>query len=297
MVKWKRPPAGCIILAMIPLALIGVMLLSFIRSFYNNWIAENEANRRLPEYVRQTYPELDLTLSQATLEPKSSAYYAIARSATSPDTHFEVRWNRIGSISDDYKNKVLEGVNTLERLGHEMNTEIELLLKGMFSDQLQRHITTFIGREGVGHRPPLDTPFSRDLQIPAIIYLDLIGADPTLEDAAQKMQQADALLKHERYSVRSYRVQVRDHDAKQGYDISINADRINERLVEELKEALHSDAYDERLHVRAYRQPTELMDQERRRRRLGVVVFLTAISALIAILAGLARSVWLEMKS
>ncbi len=251
MVEKKKPIIARVIAATVALALIG--LIAFVaNSFTGNPISAYFAGRQMTEYVRQTYPDMNLTLSKATYSFKMNDYSLRASSPTSPDTTFRVmRWSS-GKIVDDYQSFVLEGFNTVDRLGREMTKEITPLLKTLFGDQLRgRCFADLFGERKEFPKLPLDTPFSRDLELPATIYMDFEVQNPTLADAAAKLQKADALMKNEGFTVSAYIVELLRPDTKQGYSIQVDASLVNDGLAKALEGVLDSKDYNEKLWARS----------------------------------------------
>lgn len=68
-------------------------------------------------YLKDTYPELDLKISEIRYDFKNASYDTIAASPTSQDTHFRLYTDGLGNISGDQYHYVTSGINTAERLG------------------------------------------------------------------------------------------------------------------------------------------------------------------------------------
>lgn len=246
----KRPAYRRIIAGIIAIVLTG-MITFIVNSFTGNPISAYLAEKQMAKYVMKEYPDMGLNLSKARYNFKYAGYILQASMPGSPDTHFRVIRRSDGHIYDDYEDYVLGGFNTIDRIGREMTQEIEPLLNDLFGNELSgRCFANFFGEDkDLAKAPPLDTPFDRNMDLNATIYLDFDIKNPTLEDIAGKLQWADGLLKKEGFSVGGYIVEALNREAKTGYMVRVDAEMIDGNLAEAMKNALDAKAHDDRLSV------------------------------------------------
>lgn len=246
----KRPVYRRVIAAAIAILLLGFM--AFVtNSFIGNPVSSYFAKRQMKMYIENKYPDMGLVLSKTEYNFKYAGYTLRASKPDSLDTHFMVIRRSDGTIHDDYENYVLSGFNTMVRLGSEMTEEIAPLLKESFGSELVgRCNADLFGRnKDLSKAPPLDTPFNRDMELNAVIYLDFDIKEPSLEDTANKIQKANELLKKEGFSVGGYIVEALNRETKKGYMINVDVALIDENLANTMEKALDSKTYDERISV------------------------------------------------
>lgn len=70
-------------------------------------------------YLEDTYPELDVKVSDISYDFKRGGYVTEAASPTSRDTHFQLYTDWFGNISADQYHYVTSGINTAERIGRD----------------------------------------------------------------------------------------------------------------------------------------------------------------------------------
>jgi len=246
----KRPMYRRVIAAVLALAILGFG--AFITdSFVGNPISGYFAGKKMEKYVKDKYPDMNLTLSKTIYNFKLSGYTLQASMPGSPDTHFTVICRKAGRISDGYKDYVLSGFNTLDRLGREMAEEIKPLLDDLFGDQLSDRlfVDCFGKNKDLAVAPPPDTPFNRNMKLDAMIYLNFDIENPTLEDIAQKIQKAHGLLQKEGFSIGGYMIEAINRETKKGYMARVDTEMIDGDLAKAMKNVLDSNNPDDRLYV------------------------------------------------
>lgn len=250
MMKKKRPMYRRIMAMMLAIVLVGILLF-ITNSLTGNPISAHFAGREMRKYVKEKYPDMNLNFTKAKYNFKYAGYTLDTIDPHSPDTHFMVVRRSDGYIHDGYENYVLSGFNTLDRLGKEMTQEIEPLLKNLFGSELSGRCFAdcFGENKDLTKAPALDTPFNRDMELNASIFLDFDIENPTLEDIAEKLKKADRLLKSEGFSVGEYIIQALNRNTKTGYMVQVEREMIQENLLEAMKNACNNDEYNDRLSV------------------------------------------------
>lgn len=85
-------------------------------------------------YLEDTYPELDVKVSDISYDFKRGGYVTEAASPTSRDTHFRLYTDWFGNISADQYHYVTSGINTAERIGEDYRALADSILdSGDFS--------------------------------------------------------------------------------------------------------------------------------------------------------------------
>lgn len=107
------------------------LIISVFNSFYGNPISASIATHKIQDYVKDTYPDMDLVVSKAKYNFKFSAYSSRVESLKSLDTKFSVGWSK-GRISDDYEYEVKNHFTTYRRLQEELTNKFEEILEREF---------------------------------------------------------------------------------------------------------------------------------------------------------------------
>lgn len=79
-------------------------------------------------YLEDTYPELDVKVSDISYDFKRGGYVTEAASPTSRDTHFQLYTDWFGNISADQYHYVTSGINTAERIGRDYRALADSIL-------------------------------------------------------------------------------------------------------------------------------------------------------------------------
>ena len=79
-------------------------------------------------YLVDTYPELDVKVSDISYDFKRGGYVTEAASPTSRDTHFQLYTDWLGNISADQYQYVTSGINTAERIGKDYRALADSIL-------------------------------------------------------------------------------------------------------------------------------------------------------------------------
>lgn len=237
---FKRVVAGLAAITLLAL------VVSITNSFTGNPVSAKLAEKEISNYIKEKYSNMNLKLSKASYNFKNSGYTLTASSTESSDTHFNVTKTRGGRIYDDYESYVLGGYNTFDRFGKETTKLIEPLLKKEFGDELSGRlfVDCFADKKEVKGIYPLDMPYSKDLKLNATVFIDFTMKNPDVEDLANKLQKVDKLLKQEGFSIGGYIGDVKSAGSKKGYFYQVKADKINDKLNENLKTALDKGTYD-----------------------------------------------------
>ncbi|SDL00000.1 YfjL-like protein [Natronincola ferrireducens] len=113
------------ILAGITAVMLIIMLLYFANGLLGNPVSKLLAERSVPKYIAETYPDMDLVVDGINYNFKTGGYSAYIKSPTSIDTHFYLEVSLIGKvISNSYEDGVLSGWNTGNRISSEYRTMV-----------------------------------------------------------------------------------------------------------------------------------------------------------------------------
>ncbi|MDI9475694.1 MAG: hypothetical protein WBI21_08500 [Natronincolaceae bacterium] len=103
----------------IAIALISTLLL-IANGFLGNPVSKALAERAASKHIEKTYPDLNLQLEKVNYSFKTGGYYALIKSPTSIDIHFNVDISPAGKVlRDSYETDVLSGWNTYQRIDSE----------------------------------------------------------------------------------------------------------------------------------------------------------------------------------
>ena len=132
-------------------------LLFIVNSFVGNPISASIATSKINSYVQANYSDLELEVSKATYNFKTSAYQSFAVSKKSEDTRFSISWRK-GHISDYYESEVVSRFSTYRRLSEEFDDVIERIISEEFPYEVDLVIGDFTKSEGDFSTLVLDMP-------------------------------------------------------------------------------------------------------------------------------------------
>lgn len=96
----------------------GVIYLSC--SFMGNPVSYLLTRKTAKDHILKTYPGTDLVIEDINYDFKTGGYYARVKSPSSPDTHFSLSFDLLGSLRyDSYEYDVAQKGNTARRLDAE----------------------------------------------------------------------------------------------------------------------------------------------------------------------------------
>lgn len=122
MKKSKKIIAGSLAFLLIG----GILVIA--NQFVGNPASKFIVNRRAPQYIKNTYPSLDLEVSKASYNFKTGGYDVFVESPSSMDTHFNVEFSPTGKIHyDSYENDVAGKWNTWIRVGKEYRDMVQVI--------------------------------------------------------------------------------------------------------------------------------------------------------------------------
>lgn len=126
----NKKKLAIIVTTVLFLCIFGIVLM-FINSFWGNPISAAIATRSIKSYVKETYPDMDLEISDAKYNFKFNSYVSWIQSKTSKDTNFTVDWSD-GAIYDSYEYDVLGRYRTFERLSTEFSQKVVEIVRKEF---------------------------------------------------------------------------------------------------------------------------------------------------------------------
>ncbi len=117
-----------IIAGITAIILIGILLF-VANGMVGNPVSKTLAKQSASKYIQKNYPNLDLTIERVNYNFKTGSYYALVKSQTSIDTHFDLDISMTGKILyDSYESHVLSGWNTWQRIDSEYRTMVDKVL-------------------------------------------------------------------------------------------------------------------------------------------------------------------------
>lgn len=234
---------------------VGLVLFSgvgFIANvFLGNPISAYLAEHAIKHYVDIIYPELDLSVTKAHYNFKTTSYMAYAQSKTSPDTHFSVYYEKGQVTGDHYEDTVLGKFNTLLRLEKECTKEIIPLLAKIPGLQATASLVQ-IDKGAYGSQQSnliiLDQPYEKSLPLEMTLYLQGESTDFSLADGAWYLTEVHQTLKQAGYHFAWYDL-VLDSDQDSGEirnvtPLDIESGTLEERLLA-ASQGVHPGANDQ----------------------------------------------------
>ncbi|HZK18779.1 MAG TPA: hypothetical protein VFD15_05635 [Clostridia bacterium] len=108
-----------IVAGVVAIALIGTLLF-LANGLLGNPVSMALAERAALKHIENNYPDLNLKIEKVNYGFKTGGYYALIKSQTSIDTHFNVDISPTGKVlRDSYETDVLSGWNTYQRIDSE----------------------------------------------------------------------------------------------------------------------------------------------------------------------------------
>ncbi|MFY9176292.1 MAG: hypothetical protein WBI74_05050 [Caldicoprobacterales bacterium] len=108
--------------------LIGILLF-VANGMVGNPVSKTLAKQSASKYIQKNYPNLDLKVERVNYSFKTGSYYALIKSQTSIDTHFNLDISMTGKILyDSYESHVISGWNTWQRIDLEYRTMVDKVL-------------------------------------------------------------------------------------------------------------------------------------------------------------------------
>ncbi|MGO3751670.1 MAG: hypothetical protein ACTJGH_02760 [Peptoniphilaceae bacterium] len=108
--------------------LIGIVLW-FANGLVGNPFSKIIASRNAKQYIKETYPGMELEVKDATYNFKNGRYHVNVKSPTSIDTHFSLDISPTGEVVyDSYNDYVSEKFNTWNRVNMEYRKIVENVL-------------------------------------------------------------------------------------------------------------------------------------------------------------------------
>lgn len=119
------------------LAVLACCVLALVFAFIGNPVSWVLVSLRAPQYLKDTYPELDLKIDSIVYDHLFGGFDADVISPTSRDTHFTLTLDGWGNVDYDRYNSVSSGANTAARLSREYQTLVQSALsdpESVFAD-------------------------------------------------------------------------------------------------------------------------------------------------------------------
>ncbi len=196
--------------ALFAFALIG-FILTFANAFMGNPISSAIATSKIKTYVKDTYPQMDLTISKASYNFKISGYGCRIASKTSMDTNFYVSYSG-GRINDDYEYEVANCFTTYRRLQSEFEEVVEAILAKEFPYETSMVLADYTKEAEFTNltldmkldvtNPPLTTQLS--------VYTS--ATQLTYEEMAKRLLELDKIMKNHSIPINLYSLVLEKYD-------------------------------------------------------------------------------------
>ncbi len=188
------------------LALI-VIILFIANTFVGNPISAFRATKDIKKYVDEKYPDLNLEVYDAEYNFKYGGYMATARSKTSKDTYFSVFWRGGEVYLDYYEDNVLNGENTLRRMGNEITQQIKPLLSKINDIKLNQIVVTFDKEKYINSNIELDIPFDKSLPLDFEVIIRAEFDDESFKNFERIFTEVHKILNDNGYKAFLYSIQ------------------------------------------------------------------------------------------
>lgn len=220
----------------VTIGLVALGSIAFVSNvFLGNPISAYLAENAIKDYVATTYPDLDLKISKAHYNFKSTDYMAYAQSKSSPDTHFSIYYEKGEITQDHFQDYVAGKFNTLLRLEEECTKEIIPLLEKIQGLDAQASLVQ-ISKDTFKNTPNdliiLDMPYEKSLPLEMTLYLQSKDALPSLKNATKMLTETHQVLQEAGYDFFWYDL-VLSGDGELLEILNVTASDIESNILEE----------------------------------------------------------------
>lgn len=198
------------ILIILSVLTIAGLIFSFVNSFYGNPISAAIATSKIKSYVKDTYPDMDLEVPDATYNFKFDEYHSWVKSRISIDTCFEVSWSN-GRINDSYEYDVENRGMTYRRLQTELDNTIEGIIKKEFPYETSIMFADFAEKEGNPESMELDMALDiKNPPIPVKLTTYILTDEVNDENLCARLLELSDIMKEHEISVSFYDVVLQE---------------------------------------------------------------------------------------
>lgn len=196
------------ILAGVTAVAIIAVLLVVVNAFVGNPISASIATYKINAYVEENYSHLDVEVSKATYNFKTSGYQSYIKSNTSEDTRFAVGL-RSGKFTDYYEFEVENKFTTYRRLQEEFNDSVKRIIAEEFSYETDLVIADFSKNDGDFSGLSLDMPLDiHNLPLKSSLTLWTISDEVSYDILEIQLMEIHNLMLKNRILIDTYTIQI-----------------------------------------------------------------------------------------
>ena len=209
--------------------------------FFGNPILKSSAQSNIKTHVELNFPSLDLELSAVKYDRETGAFYAVAASPTSVDTHFSV-YAKGAEVWDYYSDSVKGLFNTIDRveLAFSETAKSALVKSGVIDEKAQTSVAVldFVTARESGAFT-VDMPIKADIECDFTLY---VTAEDTasVEALAQKLTEIKSVLGSAELPNITHLTIVLKQGEKTASAQNVSLENIDEGLVNALTHALEN---------------------------------------------------------
>lgn len=211
---------GAVVLAIALIAL----LIFIVNGFAGNPISSYIAKVKITNYVNETYPDMEYTMTDVSYNFKNSDYGVFIQSETSEDTQFRVAY-RNGEIRDYYDDEVKNKFTTFRRFDDEFNKIVKNIIAKDFPYEASSYFGTLKG-EFSSDKLELDMIFDPyHLPIPASVVIWTEAEDISYDVLAERLLKLDDVMSQNKMKIETYTIYLQkliQDDEKPGTAPSIS---------------------------------------------------------------------------
>lgn len=209
--------------------------------FFGNPILKSSAQSNIKTHIELNFPSLDLELSAVKYDRETGAFYAVASSPTSVDTHFSV-YAKGAEVWDYYADSVKGLFNTIDRveLAFSETAKSVLVKNGVIDEKAEVSVAVF---DFVNARESgtftVDMPIKADIECDFTLY---VTADKTasVEALAQTLTEIKSELDSAELPNITHLTLVLKQGEKTASAQNVPLENIDEGLVNTLTHALEN---------------------------------------------------------
>ncbi len=236
--KLQKAKKIILVLAAVLLAVIAFFTYSY---FFGNPVLKSSAENNIKSHMDINFPSLDLELSEVKYDRETGAFYAVATSPTSVDTHFSV-YAKGAEVWDYYDDSVKDLFNTIDRieLSFSETAKSALVKNGTVDEKAEVSVAVldFVNARESGVFT-VDMPVKTDIQCDFTLY---ITAEKTasVESLAQTLTEIkSALTSAELPNIAFLSITLKEGN-KTASAQNVSLENINEGLLDTLTHALEN---------------------------------------------------------
>lgn len=195
-----------IITVAVIMLILGIVF-NMVNAFTGNPVSAAIAAHKIRDYAADTYPMLDLELTEVKYNFKNSAYGCYAQSRISEDTKFYIGYSH-GKVSDDYEFEVANSFTTYRRLSGEFNDLVTKIIEKEYPHETTLIIGDFIGDT---QELTLDMPFEmNNIPLPATLTVYILSEERGEGQMASLLLELHQLMLSKKIAIGQYSIRLEE---------------------------------------------------------------------------------------